>query len=637
MATVLETIINEAQNEGLEGMVAVANVIRNRADARGLTPEQVVNEKGQFDPMRADARRPTPQQKAWAEQAWEGVQTGSVPDNTGGATFFHGKGLSKSDLGTPGLQYATKVGNQTFYTHPSESVSVRTASASASRFMSHPEAMAFLEDRAPGENAAMLDRSMAVQLATAMRDAEKATGERATSTDLYRDPRRQAQYYANYKQRPVEWEGQAYYPQGGGGGLAAAPGRSNHQKGMAADIPRGKVRDWVQEHAGDYGLGFLSGHAFVIDPVHVNFKSDVTGGVGGIMPPVVPMPRARGVSNTQYPQWDLPPVPGIQPVQSAAAAPASPSYDFASRVPEQFRDQAAERDAMLNGTSPPSSAAAPLTLAQRSEQAKAAVSGLTEAPQAPRLPYGSAPFPGIQPIAAPRTSAPVSPGVMAGMSYPSSPPSASVPAAPQLGNPSYTGAPNQNPYAPTQYKTVTTEPGYWKTIDIPGGPQLGNPDYKGGPNENPYAPTTIPAVPPVSAPTTKKVWVEPVTKRVPIPMPRFNPRRAATPAPQPQRGGWGALWTGIPKVLDGLGMLGGGRLGNLGNLGFSSVNVNMAPTYTATGGGKAAAPSPSGGPNYDYTTGLMSNGQFAGQYENNAGTSITYVQNEDGSYSHIYG
>lgn len=351
----------------------------------------------------------------------------------------------------------------------------------------------------------------------------------------------------------------------------------------------------------------------------------------------VPMPPARGVSNTQYPQWDLPPVPGIQPVQSAAAAPASPSYDFASRVPEQFRDQAAERDAMLNGTSPPSSAAAPLTLAQRSEQAKAAVSGLTEAPQAPRLPYGSAPFPGIQPVAAPRTSAPVSPGVMAGMSYPSSPPSASVPAAPQLGNPSYTGAPNQNPYAPTQYKTVTTEPGYWKTIDIPGGPQLGNPDYKGGPNENPYAPTTIPAVPPVSAPTTKKVWVEPVTKRVPIPMPRFNPRRAATPAPQPQRGGWGALWTGIPKVLDGLGMLGGGRLGNLGNLGFSSVNVNMAPTYTATGGGKAAAPSPSGGPNYDYTTGLMSNGQFAGQYENNAGTSITYVQNEDGSYSHIYG
>lgn len=44
------TLIGEAGNQGDEGMLAVGGVVMNRARSRGLTPEQVVLERNQFEP-----------------------------------------------------------------------------------------------------------------------------------------------------------------------------------------------------------------------------------------------------------------------------------------------------------------------------------------------------------------------------------------------------------------------------------------------------------------------------------------------------------------------------------------------------------------------------------------------------------
>lgn len=126
----------------------------------------------------------------------------------------------------------------------------------------------FLASRGANVNTARLDKEFASRLAKALMAAEAATGQRGSLSDAYRDPKRQAQYYANYKQKPVDWDGVTYTPQRQGG-LAAPPGRSRHQHGAAADIPRGAVLDWLHKNAGEHGLEFLTGSAFEADPVHI--------------------------------------------------------------------------------------------------------------------------------------------------------------------------------------------------------------------------------------------------------------------------------------------------------------------------------------------------------------------------------
>src|SRR4029077_13005251 len=86
------------------------------------------------------------------------------------------------------------------------------------------------------------------RLNAAIEAAEKATGSKGRINDAFRDPKRQAQYYANYTGKPVRWDGETYMPHGRGG-LAAAPGRSRHQMGMAADLGRGPVLEKLREWA----------------------------------------------------------------------------------------------------------------------------------------------------------------------------------------------------------------------------------------------------------------------------------------------------------------------------------------------------------------------------------------------------
>ena len=121
------------------------------------------------------------------------------------------------------------------------------------------DAVAFLQSRQgggsgfTGVNASKLNPTFAQKLMAAIQAAEQATGDKIVITEGYRDPAVQAQYYANYIQRPVTWEGKTYTPKKPGG-LAAPPGRSNHQKGMAVDISRGRAREWLRANVDRFGL-----------------------------------------------------------------------------------------------------------------------------------------------------------------------------------------------------------------------------------------------------------------------------------------------------------------------------------------------------------------------------------------------
>jgi hypothetical protein len=98
------------------------------------------------------------------------------------------------------------------------------------------------------------------RLRSALEAAETATGERARIDSLKRTTGEQAQLYQRYIT--------------GQGGLAAPPGYSRHELGEAADIHDGKVLDWLHQHAGEYGLEFLKGSAFVNDSGHIQLSRE---------------------------------------------------------------------------------------------------------------------------------------------------------------------------------------------------------------------------------------------------------------------------------------------------------------------------------------------------------------------------
>lgn len=82
---VAQAVYHEARGESLKGQRAVAHVIINRSKNRGLTPCQVIKQKGQFH-FRTQAKYAG---AAW-DQAYKIASTVlSFKDPTGGASFFH--------------------------------------------------------------------------------------------------------------------------------------------------------------------------------------------------------------------------------------------------------------------------------------------------------------------------------------------------------------------------------------------------------------------------------------------------------------------------------------------------------------------------------------------------------------------
>jgi hypothetical protein len=97
--SVIDTLIAEAGSDP-EGLRAVAWVIQNRATQWGMTPEQVVKQKGQFEgyynpgPKSREAQK-SAKVRAKAEAAWQAVQAGTAHDPTNGGTSFRARGTKQ--------------------------------------------------------------------------------------------------------------------------------------------------------------------------------------------------------------------------------------------------------------------------------------------------------------------------------------------------------------------------------------------------------------------------------------------------------------------------------------------------------------------------------------------------------------
>lgn len=92
LKVVHKTLIMEAGGEGIEGMQAVANVIRTRAELRGLTVEQVCLQRLQFSCWNKGAGpvdRMVRRNRAVWDDALTAWQLSGIEDVTKGADLYH--------------------------------------------------------------------------------------------------------------------------------------------------------------------------------------------------------------------------------------------------------------------------------------------------------------------------------------------------------------------------------------------------------------------------------------------------------------------------------------------------------------------------------------------------------------------
>jgi len=118
MSDVIDAIIAEALGEGPAGMAAVAHVIATRAAQTGKTPEQIVNEAGQFsgvsNPGSSVAKSMhDPAVRAQVQQIWNGVTSGQIPNPFPGADHFKTSAVNPSWAGT--YTKAGELGGHQFY------------------------------------------------------------------------------------------------------------------------------------------------------------------------------------------------------------------------------------------------------------------------------------------------------------------------------------------------------------------------------------------------------------------------------------------------------------------------------------------------------------------------------------------
>lgn len=122
----IRTIIGEAGNQGPQGQAAVAHVILNRmaAGAYGKTPADVVLAPNQFEPWstrRSEllAIKPTSPAYQQASDIVDMVNSGEVPDPTGGATHFLQENIVRQRRGGTLPDWAqqpiAKIQDHTFY------------------------------------------------------------------------------------------------------------------------------------------------------------------------------------------------------------------------------------------------------------------------------------------------------------------------------------------------------------------------------------------------------------------------------------------------------------------------------------------------------------------------------------------
>lgn len=113
-----KTIAAEAAGEGETGMIAVGNVIRNRAERRGKSLADVVREPNQFTGYEApgpDALQilQDPDQVAKIDSIIDRMAAGELPDITGGADHYHASYVSPDWAGK--MPKTAEVGQHLFY------------------------------------------------------------------------------------------------------------------------------------------------------------------------------------------------------------------------------------------------------------------------------------------------------------------------------------------------------------------------------------------------------------------------------------------------------------------------------------------------------------------------------------------
>ena len=110
----IRTIAYEASGEPLDGQVAVACVIRNRAHERGQTVEEVCFAPHQFSCWRdgkpTQSRKLTEKELETAATAWELSKDRPFPAN-----LYHAKGVTPYWAYAPSVKKLCAVGSHVFY------------------------------------------------------------------------------------------------------------------------------------------------------------------------------------------------------------------------------------------------------------------------------------------------------------------------------------------------------------------------------------------------------------------------------------------------------------------------------------------------------------------------------------------
>ena len=258
----LSVIAGEAKSGNKAGVDAVIDNMMNRLGTKTYGPsgnlEEVALARGQY----TGRRTPNAKEAEFIKSRIKAIASGGLPDITGGsneyrASWYNGPWRQKHPEGI-------NIGGNVFARNPKGGVSPYAAypgddSTVGSRGSAEFTAGAkvdsdFFKSRAGSEVSQTegLNPEFADDLERAAKAGEAATGQKASFTSLVRSKEKQAELYYNYIHGI------------GGQGLAAKPGTSLHERGMAADLAEGSTRDWVRAHAGDYGMELVPG-----DPEHV--------------------------------------------------------------------------------------------------------------------------------------------------------------------------------------------------------------------------------------------------------------------------------------------------------------------------------------------------------------------------------
>ena len=259
---VINTIAGEAKAGNVAGTDAVIDNMMNRLGTKTYGPsgnlEEVARARGQY----AGYRQAGAKEAASIRERIKAIASGGLPDITGGSNEYraswyngpwrqnHPEGMN---IGGNVFAHNPKGGVSPYAAYPGDDLTVGTRGSAAFTAGAKVD-FDFFKSRAGSEVSQTegLNPEFADDLERATKAGEAATGQKASFTSLVRSKEKQAELYYNYIHGI------------GGQGLAAKPGTSLHERGMAADLAEGSTRDWVRAHAGDYGMELVPG-----DPEHV--------------------------------------------------------------------------------------------------------------------------------------------------------------------------------------------------------------------------------------------------------------------------------------------------------------------------------------------------------------------------------